>query len=210
MGALPRTPVTEQSHDVLDVSRLPTYAFGIRSVVSYGTAGFMVIEGMLFALLISSYLYLRSHATEWPLNAHPPALFWGTLNLVVMFASAIPNQLAKTAAERLDLPRVRLWLTVCLLFGIAFVWIRVYEFQALNVWWDQNAYGSLVWVLLGFHTVHLITDELESAVLLGVMCLGPLKESRFVDVSESAAYWYFVVATWVPIYVVLYLAPRLS
>jgi cytochrome c oxidase subunit 3 len=31
-----------------------------------------------------------------------------------------------------------------------------------------------------------------------------------VDVSENAFYWYFVIAAWVPIYVVLYLVPRIS
>jgi cytochrome c oxidase subunit 3 len=203
------SPMSARPRDVLDVSHLPTYAFGPRSIVSWGTIGFMVIEGTLFVLLIASYLYLRSHATDWPLGAHPPALFWGTVNLALLLLSAIPNQLAKRAAERLDLRGVRVWMVVCLLFGVAFVWIRVYEFQSLNVWWDTNAYGSLVWTLLGFHTVHLLTDEVDSSVLAAVMFLGPLEESRFVDVSENSLYWYFVLGSWVPIYAVIYLAPRI-
>ena len=32
---------------------------------------------------------------------------------------------------------------------------------------------------------------------------------RFVDVSENAFYWYFVVLAWLPIYAVVYLVPRL-
>jgi heme/copper-type cytochrome/quinol oxidase subunit 3 len=165
---------------------------------------------MLFALLIASYLHLQARSTAWPIDAHPPALFWGTLNLLLLFTSTVPNHLAKRAAERLDLPRVRLWMAVCIAFGVAFIWIRVYEFQSLNVWWDQNAYGSAVWALLGFHTVHLLTDEADTAVLAVLMFTGPLKESRFVDVSENSFYWYFVVAAWIPVYVVLYIVPRLS
>lgn len=203
------TSLGTRPRDVLDVSGLPTYAFGHRSIVSWGTLGFMVIEGTLFVLLIVSYLYLRSRSTVWPLGAHPPALFWGTLNLALLLLSAVPNQLAKRAAEKLDLRGVRIWMIVCLLFGVGFIWIRVYEFQSLNVWWDYNAYGSLVWVLLGSHTVHLLTDEMDSAVLAAVMFIGPLEERRFVDVSENSLYWYFVLASWVPIYAVIYLAPRL-
>ena len=41
------------------------------------------------------------------------------------------------------------------------------------------------------------------------MFTGPIEERRFVDVSENAVYWYFVVAAWLPIYGVLYWAPRL-
>jgi cytochrome c oxidase subunit III len=31
---------------------------------------------------------------------------------------------------------------------------------------------------------------------------------RFVDISENAEYWDFVVLTWLPLYAVLYWAPR--
>jgi cytochrome c oxidase subunit III len=204
LGPSRRAPV-----DVVDVSRLPTYAFGHRSLLWWGTMGFVVIEGTLFALLISSYLYLRARSQTWPLGAYPPLLLWGTCNLALLLLSAVPNQLAKNAAERLDLRATRRWLVVCLIFGLGFIWVRWQEFQALNVWWDTNAYGSIVWTLLAFHTFHLLTDEADSAVLTALLFIGPLEESRFVDVSESAMYWYFVVAAWLPIYVVLYLAPRL-
>ena len=33
---------------------------------------------------------------------------------------------------------------------------------------------------------------------------------RSLDVSENAMYWYFVVYSWLPIYAVIYLVPRLS
>ena len=89
------------------------------------------IEGTLFALLIISYFYLRGRLPEWPVYK-PPALFWGTLNTLVLLASAIPNQLTKSAAERHDLGGVRLWIVVSLFAAIAFGLIRIFEFRALN------------------------------------------------------------------------------
>ena len=68
---------------------------------------------------------------------------------------------------------------------------------------------SLVWLLLGLHTTHIVTDVLDSGVLTALMFMGPVEERRFVDVSENAVYWYFVVLTWIPIYGVIYWAPRL-
>ena len=38
--------------------------------------------------------------------------------------------------------------------------------------------------------------------------VGPVEERRFVDVSEKSVYWYLVVLAWLPIYAVIYLAPR--
>jgi cytochrome c oxidase subunit III len=201
-------PADDTSRPALDVSSLPNYAFGHRSPMWWGTIGMIAIEGTVFALAIVAYFYIKGRADEWPIQAKPPLLLWGTLNLVLLLASAVPNELAKKAAERLDLRRVRIWLIVCVLFGVAFTFIRFQEFAALNVWWDQNAYGSIVWSLLGLHTAHILTDLVDTMVLTVLMFTGPLEESRFVDVSENSLYWYFVMAAWVPIYAVIYLAPR--
>jgi heme/copper-type cytochrome/quinol oxidase subunit 3 len=142
------------------------------------------------------------------MSGMPPALFWGTVNTGVMLASAVPNHFAKRAAERLDLGKTRLWLVVCMLFSFAFLAVRVLEFGALNTRWDTDAYGSAVWMLLSLHTTHLITDAFDSGVLTVLMFTGPLEGKRYVDVSENAAYWYFVVLSWLPIYAVIYWGAR--
>jgi len=193
---------------VLDISTLPTFAFGQRSPMWWGTMGLMLIESTVFALTIMAYFYLRSHATAWPMSRFPPDLVWGNVNTAVMLASAIPNHFAKRAAERLDLRKVRLWMVVCLLFSFVFLGVRVLEFTALNTRWDSDAYGSVVWMLMGLHTTHLVTDAYDSAVLTTLMYTGPLEGKRFVDVSENAAYWYFVVLSWLPIYAVIYWGAR--
>jgi heme/copper-type cytochrome/quinol oxidase subunit 3 len=131
------------------------------------------------------------------------------VNLVVLLASAIPNELAKRAAEHVQLGKVRLWLVVCILFGLVFNAVRAFEFMSLNVLWNTNAYGSIVWMLLALHTVHIATDVVDTGVLTALMFIGPVEEKRFVDVEENAVYWYFVVFTWLPIYGVIYWAPRL-
>jgi cytochrome c oxidase subunit 3 len=194
----------------IDVQHLPTYAFGHRSIVWWATVGLIAIEGAMFALVITSYLFLKGRAPHWPPGLDPPGLLWGTVNTLVLLASLVPNELAKRAAERLDLQKVRLWMVVAIAFAVAFNVIRVFEFRSLNVWFDENAYGSIVWALLGFHTAHILTDLLDSSVLAVLMFTGPLEEKRFVDVSENALYWYFVVAAWLPIYALIYFAPRLA
>jgi cytochrome c oxidase subunit 1/cytochrome c oxidase subunit I+III len=194
----------------LDVSRLPPGAFGYRSLMWWGTLGICLIEGMAFALAIAAYFYLRTRTPHWPPEGiAPPGLPWGTVNIVLLVASGIPNELAKRAAEKVDLRGVRLWLVVCLVFGVGFNAVRVLEFKALNVLWNTDAYGSAVWLLLGLHTTHIVTDVLDTAILTALMFIGPIEEKRFVDVSENSVYWYFVVGAWLPIYGVIYWAPRL-
>ena len=193
----------------LDVSMLAPGGFGYRSLMWWGTFGIVFIEGTMFALAIGAYFYLRTRVPTWPPDGvAPPDLTWGTLNLLVLLLSGIPNELAKRAAEHVNLSKARLWLVVCLLFGLVFNAIRAVEFTSLNVLWNTNAYGSIVWMLLALHTVHIATDVADSAVLTALMFIGPIEEKRFVDVQENAVYWYFVVFTWLPIYGVIYWAPR--
>ena len=193
----------------LDVAPLPCYAFGHRSVLWWATMCMIVIEAMAFALVIASYLYLKGRVPHWPDGVPPPALLWGTVNTGILLVSMIPNELTKRAAERFDRGAVQLWIGISVAFALAFTIVRFVEFAHLNVRWDTNAYGSVTWLLLGFHTVHVITDLLDTGVLATIMIAGPVDEHRFVDVSENAFYYYFVVLTWLPIYGVLYFAPRI-
>ena len=193
---------------VVDASVLPSMAFGHQSLMWWGTLGVMAIEGMAFALTIVMYFYIWTRVDAWPPDALPPELRWGTLNSAILLGSVLPNYYTKLAAEKFDLRGVRIGMIVCLLFGVAFIAVRVFEFTTLNVSWDTNAYGSAVYLLLGLHTTHLVTDVADTIVLAVLMFTGPLEKGRFVDVSENALYWNFVVAAWIPIYVVIYLMPR--
>ena len=195
--------------DALDVSALPTYAFGHRALMWWGTFGVIAIEGTVFVLAIVTYYYLWSRAEQWPLAVLPPDLLWGTLNTAILMASAIPNEYTKKAAKAHDLHAVRVGLLWCIAFGVAFLAVRALEFGALNCRWNTNAYGSAVWTLLGLHTTHLITDFADTIVLAVLMFTGPLEGRRFVDVEENAIYYNFVVLAWLPIYAVLYWTPRL-
>ena len=195
----------------LHVGHLPTFAFGHRSPMWWGTMGLIAIESTVFALAIVMYFYLRSHANEWPMTegGKAPDLLWGTVNTFILLVSMIPNEMARRAAEKLDLPRVRISLLLCLLSSLAFLCVRALEFTTLNTQWDSDAYGSAVWMLMGLHTLHLLTDTWDSAVLTVLMHTGPIDGKRFVDVSENAAYWYFVVISWLPIYATVYFGARI-
>jgi heme/copper-type cytochrome/quinol oxidase subunit 3 len=105
---------------------------------------------------------------------------------------------------------VRLLLVVMTVFGLAPIVVRWFEFGALGCQWDTNAYCSITWALLFLHTLHIVTDFADTAVLTALMFTQHARGKRFVDVSENADYWYFVVASWVVIWAVIYLVPRLG
>lgn len=207
-GSPPGTTVSAY-RPVQDVSSLPTYAFGPRMTTWWGTLGFCALEGMGFALGIGGYLYLAFLNPQWPLSVPPPDLLWSGILTTVLLASLVPNYLAKAAAKAENLAAVRLWLVIMSLIGLAVTGLRIMEFTSLHVRWDTNAYGSFVWTLLALHTTHIVTDVGDTIVVTVLMFTRHARGKRFSDVEDNAFYWYFVVATWMPIYLLLYWAPRL-
>lgn len=209
--ATPASVPAVQRGDALDVGHLPTYGFGHRSLMWWGTAGMMAIEGTAFAFMIMIYFYLRALDESWPRGGGGgggPDLLWGTLNAILIALSAIPNTWLDRRAIDRDLRNVRTGLVLMSVFGFALMAVRALEFTTLNVSFDESAYGSTLWILLGLHTFNLVTDVADTLVLTVLMFRGPLEGKRFVDVAENSGYWDFVVVTWLPIYAVMYWAPR--
>ena len=193
---------------VQDVSHLPAFAFGHRMPIWWGTLGFMVIEGSAFVMTVAAYFYIATQNLDWPMSSPPPHLTWGTALLGLFLVSELPNAWVKRAARRMDVHAVRIGVAIMTLIGLAAIGLRALEFTMLNCRWDTNAYGSIVWALMFLHTVHIVTDVGETIVIALMVYFGPLDARRLVDVDENAEYWDFVVLSWIPLYGVLYWAPR--
>jgi cytochrome c oxidase subunit 3 len=191
-----------------DLSRLPDAAFGPRTLLWWGMLGFILIEGMGFLLAGGAYFFLMGHTTPWPPNHTPPSLWAGALFTAVLLLSEIPNVLTSKAAHAQKERPVLIGLVSECLIGAAMLVIRWFEFGALNVRWDDNAYGSMVWALLFLHTTHLVTEWGETVVLTVFSFTHEVDTHRYSDVTDGALYWHFVVLAWLPIYVLLDCVPR--
>jgi len=191
-----------------DVSNLPDHNFGPASLGWWGVIGFMLIEGMGFVLTIGVYFYLLPNERGWPPNQGPPSLLWGSLVTGLAIASEIPNAWIKQRARRYDLRAVQFGLALMTLVGVAMLVLRALEFTTLNVRWDTNAYGSIVWALLALHTTHMATDVYDSGVLSVMSLRKEMTGRRFSDVTDNALYWHFIVWSWVVLYIVIYWTPR--
>jgi heme/copper-type cytochrome/quinol oxidase subunit 3 len=193
-----------------DLADLPTHAYGHRSLTWWGVVAFFMIEGAAFFLAFGTYFYLMGGEQNWaPEPYQPPNLIAGTLFTLLILASEIPNTIIKKAAEKKDLRTMQRYLLVMLAISSVLLVLRGFEFASLNVWWTDNAYGSILWALLLLHLVHFVTDFVDSAVLTALMYTKHAAENRrHVDVAENAMYWRFVWLLWLPIYVMIYWLPR--
>jgi cytochrome c oxidase subunit 3 len=193
-----------------DVSGLPKSAMGPRSLLWWGTFGFMLIEGTGFLLAAGAYLYVRGQGGSWPPSGErPPDLGTGAIFTVLLVLSAIPNIWLSRMAKQKKHLQVRWGVVLMTVLAAILTVIRGYEFTHLNVRWDHDAYGSVTWLLLFLHTTHLLTDLGDTAVLGAWLFTHEIGDDQFSDVNDNAGYWNFVIITWLPIYLLIYWGPRL-
>jgi heme/copper-type cytochrome/quinol oxidase subunit 3 len=203
---------------VIDVSRLPPTAFDARAPVWWGNLLFVLIETMGVAILAAAYFYLRQNFDSWPpprVNDQPalfdpaPDLPAGTANVILLAASCIPMWIIDHGVRR-GAKWVPLGLVGMGLVGVISMVLRGFEFPAMKFWWDDNAYGSLVWTILGFHLVYLIAATGEILVLAYWLVRYGIDEKHAVDVTLTGGYWYWTAGMWLPLYVILYWIPRFT
>lgn len=191
------------------LSDLPTCAEGSRNLVWWGNIGFMVIESTGFALAAAAYLYLMTQAPAWPPRGDAlPGLTWSGIFTVLLLVSEIPSLWVLRRARAKDAGGVRWGALVMTLSGLVLLVPRGFEFAHLGVLWHQDAYGSVVWLLLVLHTTHIVTELGECAVQTAWLFTHEIGDNQFADVEDNCNYWTFVVLTWLPLYVLIYWAPR--
>ena len=192
----------------LDVSDVPSVAFGRSNTTWLANVFYMTIEGMMFALMFASYFYLRTRVQQWPPGHLAPDLRYGLANVIVFILSVIPARWVQKRAPSGDRAAIRIGLMLLAAFALLATAIRVFEFTTLNCRWSDDAYSSTLWVLIGMHAGHLVTELIETLVLLAVAFTHKMEGTRLADAAINSDYWYFVVVTGLLNFVFIYVLPR--
>jgi len=196
--------------NTLDVGDLPPYDISSQSPLWWGQLCIAIIEGMMFAILIAAYLYVRLRMDVWPPPGDQyPHLLLPTLSLIALLISAPFSYLASEAAKRNDRAGMIRNLVLNLVFAAICFTLRILEWRSLNFNWQADAQGSYVWAFLGLHSFDFIADAIFTLVLLILILIGRYGEKQRLGVHVDSVVWYFLVAVWIPIYIVIYWGPHI-
>jgi cytochrome c oxidase subunit III len=202
----------------LDVSRLPAIGFDEHSPLWWANLVGLLIETTMFGILIAIYVTVAMNTDPFPpirsdqlpiLRNPVPDLFLPTVGLVVLLVSLVPGIWLDLSARRRDVKSIKIAIVITLAFNIAAFFIRYYEFDSLHFKWNDNAYGSITWMILGMHFLHIIVLGAEDIYLLLWTFLKGVDDKHALDLTVTATYWYWIVGMWLLLYPLVYLTPRL-
>jgi cytochrome c oxidase subunit III len=171
--------------------------------------------------------------TEPPILDPKPDLLFGTLNVLLLLGSVpLMAWVSRVCGQQFDrLERLKATkpsaasaneappkrpvvvlagLGALVVLGCVSLVLRWYEFPALHVRWNDNAYAALVWSLLGLHLLYILIEVIEFAVMLFWIAVFELGENQATDVILTGEYWYWTVGVGVVIYAVVYWFPRIT
>jgi cytochrome c oxidase subunit I+III len=194
----------------LDVSHLPPYDISSQSPLWWGQLCIDFIEGSMFCILIAAFLYVRLRVDVWPPPGDQyPHLLLPTLALIPLLLSALFGYWASKAAKENNRRGMIFHMSMNLVLAAIFFVMRIFEWRSLNFNWQADAQGSYVWAFLGLHSFDFIADAVFTLVLLVIVLSGRYGEKQRLGVHVDTVVWYFLVAIWIPIYVVIYWGPRI-
>lgn len=189
---------------------LPVNPNDSRSVLWWGMWGIIATELIVFISLITGYFYLRFYSPEWPLGGiAPPDPLLATIGTVILITSVLPTYWADRDAKQGRTDRVALMMGIGFVLAAIFLGLKIYEYSNKGYNWSTNAYTSIVWAMVGFHSAHMITLLIKSAVTFVSALRNHFSRDRNLGIRVNGLYWYFVVLIWLPLYLTIYLAPRI-
>jgi len=174
------------------------------SPLAVGVVVWLSSELMFFGGLFAAYYTLRSVDGDWPpagveLDTVRALIFTG-----VLLASSVTMHLATLAAEHGDRRQALRWLFVTFVLGLAFVANLALEWAGNDFTLTDHAYGSVYYLLTGFHGLHLVAGlglMIAAAVAVsGTKSHVPLGSTFTV----SAYYWHFVDAVWIFVFLTIF------
>lgn len=194
-------------------SAVSTTASGPRSYAWWGMVWLIMTEAALFAMLIFSYFFIRFNQPTWPpAGIENPPLALPLIMTAILWSSSLPVHLADRGIKRGSQGWLRGGLLAGFLLGATFLSLQVFvEYpETLAAFTPQtNVYGSLFFVITGFHGFHVLVGLLFSAWVQARAWAGAFTSHRHVSVQTFALYWHFVDVVWLFVLLTVYVSPHL-
>ncbi len=175
------------------------------SLVGVGTVVWLSSEIMFFAGLFAAYFTLRAKSADWPPAGVELATTRTAGATAVLVGSSLTMHLAVRAAEEGRRPVAVRWLLVTMALGALFVGNQALEYAELAFSISSHAYGSMFYLLTGFHGLHVLGGLGFMGSVIAVVAGRSSRAPVGSTVTVCAYYWHFVDVVWVAMFATLYL-----
>ena len=152
----------------------------------------------------------------WPLTLTPDGRTfevmspWGlpAINTLLLVTSGVFLTIAHHAIKVGDNAKVLKNLAIAIILGFIFMGVQAYEYHhayvEMGLTLNSGIYGSLFFLLTGFHGLHVTIGAIMLAVMWARTAKGHFTPENHFAFEAAAWYWHFVDVVWIFLFFVVY------
>lgn len=168
----------------------------------------------------SANMLWEGFQAQWPLLSNPDSSQfagpdavigpWGLplLNTLILVTSSITLTLSHKALKYDKRKPTIYWLAATVALGAVFLFFQIEEYieaySHLNLTLDSGIYGSIFFLMTGFHGLHVLLGGIILFVVLIRLIKGHFSAHDHFGYEAGAWYWHFVDVVWIMLFIFVY------
>lgn len=169
---------------------------------------YMMSDALIFATLFATYGVLATAYAGGPTGRELFDLPLVALNTAFLLVSSITYGMGMMAMYDGNQSKVRMWLAITFMLGLAFVGVELYEFAhmiAEGATPQRSAFLSAFFTLVGTHGLHVTFGLIWIAVMLVQIGKHGLIEDNQRRLMCLGLFWHLLDVVWIGVFTFVYL-----
>ena len=179
-----------------------------RGTATIGALLVATADAMVLAAIVATYLAIKEGSSAWPpigvrVSTYPP-----TMITITAVMSAFSVQWAVFSARRNDGRNAAIALVLTLFLGLSMANLEWLSFTRTGFGVNDHTYGTLYYVLVGYHLVHVLAASVLGLVLSFRVMAGHFSTDRHDPLRAGAVIWQYSNIVWFVVVTVLFILSR--
>lgn len=182
-----------------------------KSLLARTSIGFwiyLMTDCLLFASLFATYVVLRGATAGGPSGAEIFEMPLVLTETVILLVSSFTCGIALLGLKARNKRQVMAGLGITFALGAAFLAIELAEFAKLigeGHSWQQSAFLSAFFTLVGTHGLHILVGLIWAVTLLVVLLRKGITPKFVRQMTLFGLFWHFLDLVWIFVFTVVYL-----
>nr|AOY36426.1 cytochrome c oxidase subunit 3 [Chrysis angustula] len=198
-----------------DVIRESTFQGFHNSIVMNGIKMGMILFNIFELFFFFSFFWAFFHMSLspsmeigmlWPpkgIELFNPFLI-PLLNTLILLSSGVTLTVSHFGLLKGNKYFMELYLKYSIYLGVIFSMFQMYEYFNASFTISDSVYGSLFFLLTGFHGLHVLIGTIFLMVMLFRMESDHFSKTHHVGFEASSWYWHFVDVIWLFLFLIIY------
>jgi heme/copper-type cytochrome/quinol oxidase subunit 3 len=167
---------------------------------------FLAADAMTFGAAIAAYGALRIGNVNWPIPSTILGIPSTAVMTFILICSSVTMVEALSGIKRGDQAKLKLFLGLTILGGLAFLglqareWTHLIGAEGLSI--KTSLFSATFFILTGFHGCHVTGGVIYLLTQLGKAARGT---ATVAGIEMVGLYWHFVDLVWILIFTFIYL-----